>query len=223
MPDNPNRFLYNYRWFLDYSCRKMTDWGAHLIDIVLWAMGEDKKPKNVTAVGGKYVLTDNRTTPDTLDVLYEFPDYVLSFTNRVWNGYHPMQKRYGIVFYGTKGTLFADREGYEVIPAPQGGCEPKKVTGVLEADMNNAHWENFANCVRDRKDPISFAESAFNTALVCHMGTTAYVAGGRLDWDAEKERFTGSDAEAVKKANDWAYRPYKNGWSLEKPYYEKWS
>ncbi len=224
VPYNPNRYLYNFRWFLEYSGGKMTDWGAHLIDIVLWAMGEDHKPKTVCAAGGKYVLQDNRTTPDTLDVLYEFPNYVLSFTNRVYNGYEPLKKRYGIRFYGTLGTLFVDRMGYEVIPyAENGGCEPKLVEGVMEADMNKAHWQNFADCVRSRKDPISFVESAFNTAMVCHMGTTAYVSGGKLGWDSEKERFVGTDKEAVEKANKWAYREYENGWSLKKPYYKGWA
>lgn len=220
VPFNPNRFLYNFRWFLEYSGGKMTDWGAHLIDIVLWCLGEDKKPKSVTAMGGKYVLQDNRTTPDTLEVLYDFGDYILSFSNRVYNGYVE-RNRYGILFYGHQGTLYVDRAGYFVEPV-NGGCEPRKVTDQLEGDMNQAHWQNFVDCVKSRKDPISFVESAFNTALVCHMGTTAYVAGGRLEWDAAKMRFTGPDREAVKKANDWAYREYENGWSLKPPYYKSW-
>lgn len=221
VPFNKNRFLYNFRWFLDYSGGKMTDWGAHLIDIVLWAMGEEKQPKKIMATGGKFVLTDNRTTPDQLDVLYEFDDYVLSFSNRVYNGFVE-RNRYGIFFYGDKGTLYADRMGYEVIPI-RDGCEAKKVEGVQEGDMNNAHWQNFVDCVKSRKDPICFVESAFNTAKVCHMGTTAYVAGGALEWNAEAGKFAGADKEVVKKANDFAFREYQNGWKLDKPYYKGWA
>ncbi len=220
VPFNKNRFVYNFRWFLDYSGGKMTDWGAHLIDIVLWAMGEDKAPKSVTAMGGKYVLQDNRTTPDQLDVLYDFGDYVLSFSNRVYNGYVE-RNRYGIMFYGEKGTLYADRLGYFVTPV-EDRCEAREVKDQKEGDMNVAHWDNFVECVKSRKDPISSVESAFNTALVCHIGTTAYVSGGKLDWDSSAMKFKGADADAVKKANDWAYRPYQNGWMLKAPYNEGW-
>mgnify|MGYP001028986068 CR=1 FL=1 len=223
VPYNKNRFIYTFRWFLDYSGGKITDWGAHLIDIVLWAMGEDKKPKSVTAHGGKYILTDNRTTPDTLEVLWEFDDYILSFSNRVYNG-QVERNRYGIKFYGTLGTLYVDRTRYEVIPEKaNGGCEPKKVEGVFEGDMNKAHWQNFVECLKTRKDPISHVESAHNTAVVCHMGTCAYVAGGRLEWGADQERFYGRDKKAVKKANAWAYREYQNGWMLKPPYYKGWA
>jgi predicted dehydrogenase len=220
VPYNKNRHLYNFRWFLNYSGGKMTDWGAHLIDIVLWAMGEEKKPKAISAMGGKFVLEDNRTTPDTLEVLYDFDDYILSFSNRVYNGY-VKGNRYGIRFYGSKGTLYVDRRGYKIEPV-LGGCEPRELGGQVEGDMNKAHWQNFVDCIKSRKDPICYAESAFNTAAVCHMGTTAYVAGGHFGWDADKQRFTSPDRKAEKKANNWAYREYQNGWSLKAPYYKGW-
>lgn len=216
-PFNTNRWIYNFRWFLDYSGGKITDWGAHLIDVAMWGMGDEQaQPKSISAMGGKFVLQDNRTTPDTLEVVWEFPEHMLRFSNRVWSQYLPQgYQSHGVLFHGTLGTLRVDRGGWEVYPVQNnGGCEAKKGGA---SQLNEPHWQNFCDCVRDRKDPISTVELLHNSTRVCHMGTCSYVAGGRLHWDLATEKFLGDD-EVAKKGNEWAYRPYLNGWSLKAPY-----
>lgn len=216
-PFNTNRWIYNFRWFLDYSGGKITDWGAHLIDIAIWAMGQDKEPKSVMALGGKYLMQDNRTTPDTLDVLWEFDDYILSFVNRVYNPVLPEgYNTHGILFHGTLGSLRVDRGGYEVTSFPEnGGCEPIK-RGASQ--MNEPHWQNFVDCIKSREKTICDVQTLYKSSVLCHMGTCAYVAGEKLNWEPETERFAGNNKEAVETANTFAYREYLNGWSLDKPY-----
>ncbi len=71
-PYNRVRTLNNFRWFWDYSGGILTDWGTHLLDIVNWAMGVEA-PRTIHATGGNFVLQDCRETPDTLEVVYEYP------------------------------------------------------------------------------------------------------------------------------------------------------
>ncbi len=220
-PFNKNRWLYEFRWFLDYSGGKITDWGAHLVDIALWAKGEDVQPKSVVAMGDKFLLQDDRTTPDTLDVVWRYDDFVLSFSNRVYNGYLPQGYRnHGILFHGTNGTILVDRGGYKVMSIPNnGGCEPKVVAGYNEDYMMNLnHYDDFIDCIHSREKTIVPVETLNNTTRTCHMGTCAYVAGGMLHWDPAQQKFAGGDPEVTKKGNDWAYREYQNGWKLEAPY-----
>jgi predicted dehydrogenase len=63
-PFNPNRFHYNFRWFWDYAGGLMTDWGVHLINMMLMGMGRDW-PKTVCSSGGTYVQTDMRENSPT--------------------------------------------------------------------------------------------------------------------------------------------------------------
>jgi len=224
VPYNKNRYIYNFRWFTDYSGGKITDWGTHLLDIAIWAMGQDKDPLTVTGAGGNFVLKDNRTTPDTIDVLWEFKDYSLSFSNRAWNpDWVEKSPGHGIFFHGTLGSMRVDRTGYQVFSfRDNGGCTPVMKNDAVEGDMNNGHWANFADCVRSRQAPICNIDVAYRTALICLTGKCAYLSKSKLMWDPKTVKFTGGDAEGVKVANEWAYRPYQNGWSLKAPYFNGW-
>src|SRR5438874_10785584 len=68
---NPNRCLYKFRWFSDYSGGQLTNFGTHYVDVIQWALGHDA-PRGVFAAGGKYAVTDNREIPDTMEVVWQY-------------------------------------------------------------------------------------------------------------------------------------------------------
>ncbi len=195
-PFNKNRFHFNFRWFWDYAGGLMTDWGVHLINVVLWAMGP-QCPKRVSSVGGKYVVDDHTDTPDTQTAIYDFPDYTLIFEQQLLGGLGPGGKPHGMLFNGTEGTLIIDGGGWELIPEPRKkNIEPfKKAAGP---DARPAHVQNFLDCVRSRKDPVENLEVGHFVSTVAHLGNLALRSEGEIHWDAEKELVSGNaEADAM--------------------------
>jgi predicted dehydrogenase len=208
-PFNPNRFHLLFRWFFDYAGGMMSDWGVHLNDIVLWAL-DQKGPHAVSATGGVLTTDDDRDTPDTLQVVYEFPGCILTYSMRKGNGLKFNGHDYGILFFGTDGSLMLDRSGHEIIPdrtvLPYGiklvhGDRPTRRITLepshyqAKDDGGPAHVANFLECLQTRQRPTSDIEIAHHSTNTCHLGNIAYKLGRKLQWDAESETFK-NDPEA---------------------------
>jgi hypothetical protein len=111
---------------------------------------------------------------------------------------------HGEAFYGTNGTLFSDRIGFEVVPELQsarrsggGGAsgprmQRREVTGQ---DATDQHTRNFIECVRSRQRPAADVEIGHRATVIAHLGNIAYRTGRKLRWDAGKEEVVG-DPEA---------------------------
>ncbi len=207
---NANRFgvdpkaFSHFRWFWDYAGGMMTDWGVHWLDIVQMAFNE-AMPNAITSLGAKFRLTDNRDTPDTIQVTYEYPGFIATYENRYGNANSMMGKGGGILFHGDKGTLFVDRSGYKVVPEKDSPVEAVEVASSNNSNM--AHWQNFMECVRTRNRPISDIEVCQKSTTTCLLGNVALRSKLRLDWD--NKRWTTQQAEARKFLAREERKPWK--------------
>jgi predicted dehydrogenase len=217
VPYNPNRCLYKFRWFWDYSGGQLTNFGTHYLDVIQWALGHDA-PLGVFAVGGKYAIADNREIPDTMEAVWEYPGKTLvTFSQYNANSSPGNQGGWEIEFRGTTGTLLMQEgKGYQIVPEKvrsqelpalspirrKENAEQAKATRVAGQAFSKQgkadtafHTRNFLDCVKSRKVtncPVEVGHRSTSATLIAKI---ALRCGRHLSWDGKAEHFV-HDAEA---------------------------
>ena len=211
---NRNRFHFNFRWFWEYAGGLMTDWGVHLIDMVMMGM-KVKTPASVMSLGGKYAFPDDAmVTPDTLTTVYDFKDFSLTWEHTIGIATAPYGRAHGVAFVGSLGTLVADRQQWMVLPETDGKHYKTEYLPIQKASDSglDLHAVNFIDCLKDRsKTPNCSIEIAANTAMVSHMGNAAYRTKEKLDWDEKSKLFVNNNS-----ANALITPTYRSPWKFPK-------
>jgi predicted dehydrogenase len=204
---NPNRFHFNFRWFWDYAGGLMTDWGVHLINMMLMGMGNEA-PKSVFSSGGKFVFDDNSETPDSQVTVYEFPTYTLIWEHKAGLNNGLNGRSWGVEWNGTEGTIILNDEGWELrTERKQANVDSQKKPG--SGDPRPAHVRNFLDCVKTRKAPVLNLEIGHQVSTVAHLGNIAYRTGRKVLWNAESEQVVGDSA-----ADKLVGAAYREPWKL---------
>ncbi len=200
---NPNRFDFNFRWFWDYAGGLMTDWGVHLINMMLMGMGPEG-PLNVSSTGGKYKFEDNSETPDSQVTVYQFPSYILVWEHKAGLNNGLNGRSWGVEWNGTEGTIILNDEGYQVIPEKKGAGNLDAVKKPGSGNPRPAHVRNFLDCVKSRQQPVLNLEIGHHVSTVAHLGNIAYRTGRKLTWDSAAQKIV--DDEGADKLVGVKYR-----------------
>ncbi|MFQ5738655.1 MAG: Gfo/Idh/MocA family protein [Acidobacteriota bacterium] len=214
-PFNPARFHFTFRWFWDYSGGLMTDWGAHMVDVAMWAMGEE--PIGAMAAGGKYGYPDDiMETPDTQTSVIQFPSFSLAWEHKLGCGVGPWQREHGVEFHGQNGILVVDRQGWEVHSETDSENRPGRVYRMNglprqrgSRDYHFAHVKNFVESVKSRQKPAAEIEIGHKSVIACHLGNIAVRLQRYVAWDPRTETIR-ADSEAAQLLG----REYRQPWKL---------
>lgn len=188
-----SRSHYEFRWWYDYSGGKLTDWGAHHVDIATWAMDKiHTGPVSIDPIMVRhpvpfkdgYPTVDNRyNTATEFNIMATYADGVeLTIRHDQGNG---------ILFEGTEGRIFTNRgklagkpvEDLAANPLPEGALEK-----VYKDRSLTDHFRNFFEAVRDRKEPVSDVFSHHRALSTCHLAGIAARLGRKIEWDPQAER-----------------------------------
>lgn len=206
---NQDRYNGTYLYYWDYSGGMTITWGVHLLDSVMQLMNVSA-PLSVTATGGKYIFDDDRDTPDTVEQVFAFPGFVLTYSCRHASAFPSgsAASDHGIQFCGTAGTLLLNRNGYQIITE---GMTPEiiKSTEGLDAGWGT-HQRNFIECLRTRQSPHCTMRQGHHSTTACQLANIAYRTQHKIRWDAAKEQILGDSA-----ATRLMTKQYRAPWTLK--------
>ncbi len=190
-PFNPNKLHYNWHWIWNTGNGDLGNQGIHQMDLARWGLGKNEFPKTVMSAGGRYGYKDDRETPNTQTVDFEFDDALLQFEVRGLPTNDELGVKIGDLFYGTEGVLaissYTDWQTY---------LGPKLEKGPGGRGGGN-HFANFLQAVRSRdvKSLNGDIEEGHLSSAYCHLGNIAYKLGRKLHINPSTESFV-DDAQA---------------------------
>lgn len=209
VPYNPNRFNHHY-WFWDYGGGWQSEWAIHMNDVMRWAMKVDT-PVSVASTGGKWARKDNTELPDTLEVLYEYPEFMYIYSFRHGNARQFEGSWYGNAFYGENGTLVICREFWAVYPEYFEPGKTRMAPIERSPGRGEYHQKVFIEAVRSGKPvPECDVEEGHKSSILGHLANISYRVGRKVHWDAAKEQIKDDRA-----ASKLLTREYRRPWKLE--------
>ena len=211
---------YEFRWWYEYSGGKLTDWGAHHVDIAMWALRVANQNDALISVSGTAehpvdmkdgmpVQTDRYNTATKFKLTCKFPGDVEMLITNEGNG---------VLIQGDKGRIYVNRgrlsgkpvEDLADNPLPDGSLAQVYKGLPMLNNERKGHWANFVHCVKNRLDPISDVHSHMRMLNVCHLASICGRLGRTIKWDDANEKIVGDDVAA-----SMLSRPYREGYEIE--------
>lgn len=181
-----------WRDYKPFGGGMITDWGAHMFDIVQWALDQDHSgplqfsPPSENAESGLVFSYKNGIT----------------VTHTKWGkGNNEIQ------FTGTEGRLEVSRGYLKTYPNKTLADSPLNPNDTKLVHKSINHHQDWLDAIKKRSRPICDVEIGHRTATVCNLVNIAYDLQRKLSWNPKLEMFENDPS-----ANLLLDRAYRGKW-----------
>jgi predicted dehydrogenase len=202
------RCHYQFRWWYEYSGGKFTDWGAHHIDIALWAAGMTEKgtgPIEIDGTDAEHPVEfkdgnptkdDHYNTSHNFNVVHRFAEGLeVHVTSRGDNG---------LLIEGTVGRIFVNRGKISGAPIEENRDKDvlteESIQQLYKGKPFEWHKANFYRCIREGGLPVSDLYSHLQTMNMCHLSAIAARLNRKIKWNPATEKIEGDEQAAAMQA-----------------------
>lgn len=165
---------WNWRWLNHFGGGQLLDWVGHHVDIALWTLSLDHTgPVKMQGSGKK---GDHKLFDTYVEYAYqgEFADGRVIEVRSDFGG---------VKMTGERGWIHVDRGVLE--------ASERDLLRNVPADFDTrtpSHYQNFIDCVRDRKQAVAHAEAAHRAASFGQLAIVAMDTNQPLKWDPANEK-----------------------------------
>ena len=214
-----NTWDYNWHWYgWDFGTAEMGNNATHELDIARWALNV-KYPEKVSVYAGKFQYkSDGWEMYDSMDARFNFSNNkIILWDGKSRNGHQKYGVGRGTFIYGSKGSVFIDRNGYKLFSL--GGKLIKEISSKSKeqgialgggGDMSTLHSINFFNAIRGKEKLTSPINQGVISQKLTHYANISYRINKSFDIDNKTGKI--KDDQAMKL---WS-REYEPGWEIKK-------
>ena len=119
----------------------------------------------------------------------------------------------GVLIYGEKSDLFVNRDrrrlAGKAVEEERDNPLPEGAIAKVRKGARRGHMEDFFDCVKTRRVPVSDVFSHHRAMTTCHLANICIRLGRPIKWDPEKEQIVGDE-----EANGWQKREQRKGYEI---------
>lgn len=185
-PFDANQYQ-NWYGYREFSQGPHTNLMVHFIDLMHFTTGAEF-PSRCVALGGTYRWKGAYTAPDSVEVVYEYPEgFLVRYCTMFGNGANNYAK-----WFGTLGAVDAARLSPRErwVATGDGSGEPDKIGARIEIDEPKTvhHMHDFIECIRTGRKPIAPIEAGYSHSVAVIMADMALEQGRRFTYDHAQRR-----------------------------------